>query len=358
MNISIKVFKGPVDEDAVRAISRLYGKFDSRFSDFEYCRIKFNENPFGYSYHSFAYDDDIVVGHCSVIPIKIVKGMKEIKSGKSEAMVLAEKYRKLTVADGESNLPILMKMIIKLYDLAIEDGVDPIHAISLNPGVCMINRLCGFKKLPLTSRIFFNVISHKEMEKSAETALQKTVIKIIFVFGNLLYELNNAVNSLSLFSDKSFSIDKKSPKKLSFRKVYTEKQWGILLDESTTSWFFRTGRLLNVAFRNNEDSVILWESTKPENSLWVVAWKISNPRLYSKVFIRIINYAKKRNKSCVVFPEFSIPCGKKQRKTVISNFIRFFFPWMEMNFDIYVKSKNPEYFSDKNIDFNAFFLSL
>ncbi|MBN2363365.1 hypothetical protein JXL83_04455 [candidate division WOR-3 bacterium] len=358
MSLSVEAVKGPLSEEIIKTVSDLYGKFDSRFADFDYCLNKFNKNPYGYSYHSFAYDGKKIIGHCSVIPVKIIKDGREMKSGKSEAMILDQKYRKSAVFDGSKDTPLLSGMVMSLYNAAMIDGVDPIHAISMNPGVCLINKLSGFKKISMSEKMYLNIISHKSMEETAENAFQKISIKILFALNIMSDKLNSWKNSITNVSTGNIRYSENEPEEALYTKEYTENQWGISLDPKTVSWFFKSGRLINLEFEDNKKRIILWKSTKPENSIWIVYWNVADLNLYSGIFEYILYLAKKKKVSCVVFPEFSMPYYKSQKNKVMSCLKRYLFPGKKMNFDIYIKSKDSDFIRSKNIDFNSFFLSL
>src|SRR5262245_32218452 len=90
MPLSIVLERGPISDESLDAIGATYGTVDRRYADREFCRIVFNENPSGYSYHAFVKDGDRVVGHYAVIPIRTRARGVLVTSGKGEALFLDE----------------------------------------------------------------------------------------------------------------------------------------------------------------------------------------------------------------------------------------------------------------------------
>src|SRR5262245_66483117 len=90
MPLTIVLERGPGSEESLDAIAATYGTVDRRYADREFCRIVFNENPSGYSYHAFVKDGDRVVGHYAVIPIRTRSRGVLVTSGKGEALFLDE----------------------------------------------------------------------------------------------------------------------------------------------------------------------------------------------------------------------------------------------------------------------------
>src|SRR5262245_35718046 len=147
MPLSIVLERGPVADDSLDAIAATYGTVDRRYADREFCRIVFNENPNGYSYHAFVRDGKSVVGHYAVIPIRTRARGALVTSGKGEALFLDEAHRRSAVATPEGGeMPAAMALMRLVHQRALEDGLAVIHNIT-SPEIGVIERLLGFRPL-------------------------------------------------------------------------------------------------------------------------------------------------------------------------------------------------------------------
>ena len=139
--IEIETVVGPLDDAGLEEVGRLYGRVDAKYGHLSYLRHLFVENPYGWAVHSFARDGAEAVAHCAAVPIKARVGGELVDSGKVEAYVVDERYRR----GGErgSERPIALDVLRAVSDAAAERGIDPLHAY-LTPRVGAIFERVGY----------------------------------------------------------------------------------------------------------------------------------------------------------------------------------------------------------------------
>lgn len=94
----IEAVEGPIDAGLLQHICDLYGRgVDSRYSDLDFTRRVFNDNPAGRSYHVFAYAGNDVVGCYAVIPMRVMARGHKLWAGKGECLYVREQYRPMGV---------------------------------------------------------------------------------------------------------------------------------------------------------------------------------------------------------------------------------------------------------------------
>ena len=127
-----------------------YGNFSRRFQSPGFCRTVFNDNPYGYSYHSFAYDGERVVGHYSLVPQAVSDRGKRVLSARGEGLFLDEAYRSRVVEVDGRRMPCGVALMKPLYARALADGVMLIQGRGpLNVGM-LLERLLGFSSISVS----------------------------------------------------------------------------------------------------------------------------------------------------------------------------------------------------------------
>jgi GNAT superfamily N-acetyltransferase len=119
--------EGPLARERLDWIARLYGEADAKYRDRAVLEHLFVSGPAGPALHAFAIDAGQPVGHVAVVPMRARLGPREIRCGKVEALFVAPSYRGRPV-DGD---PIAVRMRERLYALADENTVAPLHAYVL-----------------------------------------------------------------------------------------------------------------------------------------------------------------------------------------------------------------------------------
>lgn len=126
--IEIRTLKGPLDDEQLGWITRLYGPTDPKYASLEFVRHQFVDNPAGWSAHTFAMDDGVAVGHTAIVPFRARTGAEPLVAGKIEAVVIAPEYRGTRTEDGTS---LAVAVLGRAYAFGHE--CDIVHLFGLAP---------------------------------------------------------------------------------------------------------------------------------------------------------------------------------------------------------------------------------
>ena len=272
MPLHLSVSRGPLADEALDAIVATYGTaVDSRYASRDFCRVLFNENPIGYSYHAFVRDGDRVVGHYAVIPMRARARGSTVISGKGEALFLAEPYRRIPIATPAGDVLAGLAMMKALHERALADGVAVIHSVT-TPGVAIILRMQGFRQLKLSldqlhflitprggtrrnlSRALFSrllIVLQRSLLAAARAALRLTAAPSI--------DVNPAA-----YADRHLSV-------LAATDADSRATWAISRDLETLEWMKRAGRLEIVSIAGRpEHFAVMTKGQRRELLLWKV----------------------------------------------------------------------------------------
>ncbi|MHC4473699.1 MAG: hypothetical protein ACYS99_22400, partial [Planctomycetota bacterium] len=125
--IRLELVRGPLREDALARISATYGRHNGRFLDVAFCHALYNENPVGSSIHCFAWDGDTLIGHYSLIPMRMRDRGEALMAGRGEAAFVDEKYRREPVEVEGKRRPCGMAMMHAVWGRGFAEGVELIY---------------------------------------------------------------------------------------------------------------------------------------------------------------------------------------------------------------------------------------
>ncbi len=272
MPLSLSVTRGPLADEALDAIAETYGTaIDSRYASRDFCRVLFNENPIGYSYHAFVRDGDRVVGHYAIIPMRARARGSTVISGKGEALFLAEAYRLTPIATPAGDVLAGLAMMKALHERALEDGVAVIHSVT-TPAVAIILRMQGFRALKLSlDQLHFLITPPGPTRHEKSRALFS---RLLIVLQRVLLAATRAALRLTAapsievnpaaFADQHLSA-------LAATDVDGRATWAISRDLETLEWMKRAGRLEVVSIAGRpEHFAIITKGQRRELLLWSV----------------------------------------------------------------------------------------
>lgn len=356
-DFSILNIKGPIDDDKLLIIAQLYGEYDKRLSDIENCKLKFNNNPFKYSLHTFVYYKDKIIAHCGVIPLEIFNGKNKELSGKLEALVVHKDYRKSFIKYNNKEIPIIIAVIKSLNLFSSKEGIDLLHALNNNKLLGVIYRMSGYKKLSIYENLSLFILNSKKLSILTDKKLKIFAMKIIN-----FYQIFNFIFIEKLFSLKKFNLNNNNKKVFeNFQNNFSpiKNKWTVYKNKELLEWDCDSEKVKIINIKDSFNNyLVFWESTKPENSIWIIDWNIDYKISYIKIFIYLIKYAKKNKYSVVVFPHSTFKNNEKFSKKIKKVLFFFSFVKIKQNIDIYVRSEDKFFHNVKNIDFNSFFYSV
>jgi hypothetical protein len=271
MTLSIVPERGPISDELLDAIGATYGTVDRRYADREFCRIVFNQNPNGYSYHAFVRDGNRVVGHYAVIPIRACARGALVTSGKGEALFLEEAHRRGVIAGPGSDLPAAMALMRIVHERALEDGLAVIHNIT-SPEIGVIERLLGFRVLTVwRDQVHFFVTLPKRSLKNM--SVRNFGAWIASIGQRLL--LLAARGALRLTGGPAIEVNPAAHADRHLEALAATggrgSGWSVSRDLETLRWFQKLGRIEVVAIAGRPDHfAVVTTGTLREILLWNV----------------------------------------------------------------------------------------
>ena len=142
--LQLKLYKGPLTEQQLEALARLYGTVDAKYASLTHCDQLFHRNPFGPTLHAFAQEGERYVGHYSLIPYDLVVDGRKVKAAKGEALYIEPDSRRTTV----EGRPASEALMLAAMQLAREEGIKVLYAIAGAPGVVRLFERCGHLHQP------------------------------------------------------------------------------------------------------------------------------------------------------------------------------------------------------------------
>jgi len=281
MPVRLRLVRGPLDDDALRATAALYGPFNSKYGDVEFCRQVFNRNVQGWALHAILEDadDGRPVGHYALVPFALSRGREQVLSGKGEAFVILEPYRgeSLSVGD-EPALPCGLAMALHLYRFGAEHGLDPIHMIA-NEEVGLLHRMAGCRGLRIARRRFVLAVSPGRMARARASAAGSLVLWLAAAAQRILSGLlmrSRAAPGPARAWDVS-ALEPEQRERLA-RALARSPGWSAHVDAPALDWFARVGRLQVVATDDTfRDCALVCRRADQDQVMEIVAWNLSRP---------------------------------------------------------------------------------
>ena len=146
--LSLRLFRGPLDEPELQAVARLYGAVDAKYSSTGHCAQLFQRSPFGPTLHAFAADGDAYVGHYCLIPYDLEVDGQTVSAAKGEALCIDPAYRKTTI-DGRPTSDAIM---LGALELAAKENIEIAFAVAGAPHVVRLFERCGHEHHPFVVR--------------------------------------------------------------------------------------------------------------------------------------------------------------------------------------------------------------
>ncbi len=317
--MEIRVTRGPLDAEKLGAVARLYGAYDKKYASIDFCRLIFNENPSGYSFHSFAYEDDRIVGHCATIPMEIYAGNKTELSAKAEALFLEGTYRSARLQEGNLEVPAVVGIAAYLYKATLEEpSIKVVHGIC-DDVIGLIHRMAGCNRRAVRQRKYLFITSPGFVFRSSGSPARKMALAVVFAVQQALWGFFSAVLlvSLRLFSYRHTAGESGQPIESMTappETLISENQWTLARNEANLSWFFRTGLLETVATRDPvRQCAIIKKNAGPGQDLEIVAFNSTGGGILDSVGLlyHVIKRARKLKAGRVVFSDLALHEKKK-----------------------------------------------
>jgi hypothetical protein len=191
----LQKLRGPLDDERLEWLTRLYGPVDAKYRSLDYVRRQFVRNPFGWSAHVFAVAEGEPVGHCGVVPFRARLGDEQITVGKLEALAVSPSHRGRR-EDGGS---LATDILATLYPFAVAEGLPLLFGLA-PPPVARIHLRAGCRQLPLEAPAYV-LVADRRAFAGPKPSLQRRAVAASLAFGQrVLGETAYALTRLAVRS--------------------------------------------------------------------------------------------------------------------------------------------------------------
>jgi hypothetical protein len=358
--LEITIIKGPLGEELLQAIARMYGSHDKKYSSVRFCRTVFNENPSGYSFHAFAKDHDKIVGHYAVIPVEICARGKAEMSAKGEALFLESDYRSESILNGNKDTPLGIGLAARLYDFALQQDIRVVHVIA-DSSIGVIHRMAGCTRRVVEQTRSVFILDSRILGGPDSSPARVWASRVVFLFQqvllsffwllSLLYRRPIVVQGKEVDGSEAF-----------FEHMcncgvgQTEAEtWTIAKNKANLLWFFGTG-LLEVVRTDSSagEYIVTRRNPEPGSDVEIVdsCVRSSAGLAVIKLLCGIIKRAKREKAGRVVC--YGSPSNDKSNRLV--PFMRLFgFVGKIEERPVYLRSTDHFFLDAKSIVFTPFF---
>ena len=150
--LDLEIVEGPLARDVLADVARLYGPFNRKYADLDFCAALFDP-PAGRALHAFLSAGGRRVGHYAVVPLAIEREGARSVSGKGEAFVVEREHRGGVVhRAGREPLLAGFAMPLALLDEASRRGMEPLHMV-VPPELAPIHRAVGCRPVAVSHRV-------------------------------------------------------------------------------------------------------------------------------------------------------------------------------------------------------------
>jgi len=308
--VEIRLIRGPLDDERLAWIARLYGRHDGKYLSLEFVRHQFVENPFGWSLHVFAIERDRAVGHCGVIPVISRRGQEILLAGHVEGFFLEEEFRSVVTEEGRGR-PLAVEMLSELYRFAQGQGVTMLHGMA-SEELGVLHRLAGCCAFQVHAPRYLLVTDpgafgagQSRLRSAGLAALalgQRVVEEAVYLVARVITtSWTGPAVSESVAEDRDLG-----------GAPGAHGKWTIEAIDSW-EWLAATGllRVIRVAGRHGCRALVRWPCNG--DTLQILAWRPAPPGgglLASLLLVgAAVRLARQNRAACVRFQEWDAPAS-------------------------------------------------
>jgi hypothetical protein len=356
--ITLTTIKGPISDHLLRCICDLYGKWvDERYRDLAFVRTLFNDNPFGYSYHVFAFDGPCPVGCYSIIPMEVISRGTPIVAGKGEALFLLEEYRAGPPGENHGNLSHQLaglSLITHAHSFASQQGIELLFALSPE-ALWPILRATGFSKVhaQLKHRYFLlrpQIVRQlrSDLFKLGGACAASLAQQALFRLGCLFLPVGEHITK------SGDQVAERQLTAISSRHVIENDRWSVACTTKALHWWLRMGYLQLLALDHNQNEYVLVSSGGRGGNLEILDWNLQGAGLVRALTVlrHVVALAREHGAATVSFadrPELTNGSVLNRAATLFG-----FLPW-SVERVMFIKSPNRFHSEQQNLYFNWLF---
>lgn len=339
----IEAIEGPIDASLLQQICDLYGRgVDSRYSDLDFTRRVFNENPAGRSYHVFAYHGNEAVGCYAVIPMRVTARGHKLWAGKGECLYVREQCR-----------PVGVCLIQRGTSFAAEHGLDLQFGLTDNRLNGLLNQL-GLKTLP-------GVLNHRFCLLRPRDVRWLTVNRGRLMTARALSAAQATLRKASgvLRSQVSITVNSRDHLNSVFAAVASSSQcrddgWTVAMDVDSLQWWHSIDCLDVLTIDGNAEEFVVVTRGARRANVEIIRWNVrrGNTARALGILKFAIDKANQEGAATVSFtPQANLSGnGHLQLAATLSGFI----PHRTQR-TLCVRAADPFFCEPRNLDFSWLF---
>lgn len=354
--MDLVLLRGPLETRRLEDIARLYGPYNRKYADPGFCARLFNDNPHGYSLHSFVTGEDgRAAGHYAVIPMSILDAGERRLSGKGEAFVVDPVQRRDTVTlDGRTVLcgPALQ---LALLNDALDRGIDVIHMVA-GRDIAVVHRMTGCRALGM-SHLRSALVLRPEQLGAREEPDWKATLRAALGAGQRAGSalVRNAWlgganvrhwTGAELTADRLQRIASELP---------APPGWGLAIDVPMLTWMAAAGSLRLIALDDSMGSwALLCTSSGDGRLAEVLAWRErGGVGAAVRLLAAIVECASESKNAIVGFSDHAAPDPHERQRLRAAGRSLLFFE-REQPTDLFIRSKRHDYDDPSRLQFTPF----
>jgi hypothetical protein len=265
--IEIRTIRGPLPDEQLGWVTQLYGPVDPKYASLDFVRYQFNENPYGWSAHAFAIDDDAPVAHSCAVPFRARRNGKELVAGKIEAVVVGESHRGQRLPSGES---IAVATLKAMYAFAHECGIPVLFGLA-PPRVAAVHERAGCRRIEVDAPTY--ILFTHPLQASREWSLpRRAAAAALGMLQNVVAAIAFTIARLAARSSGRARLEAPRPQDVELGRVAESSEAWTVAGEDAWAWYTGSGLLRRLALDSGRGYEAL--ALVPEDgSVQIVAWR-------------------------------------------------------------------------------------
>lgn len=352
--MNIDIIKGPLSNSQLSYIKNLYGQVDKKYSSIDFCKYLFNENPFGFSYHAFASDNDNIIGHIALIPVYVETPSDRYVSLKAEAFVIDSKYRDTWIEVNQEELPIGLALPKVIYNFADEQNYKLIHLLA-DSNIGKIHMFAGCNLFPVKYRDYFYILDKRVFVKKEGYHKKIFLITLASLWQSSMTFISLSFIKNTLSRNKYIDVINDHTPLLNKLPTHNHYQWSIAQTEAFLKWFYKSPYIKIYTYNKSlDDYFVVKESEYPGRCTEIIDIKLRKQslRVYCRFLYYLLIKSRESQSSIITFKLFNhkpIP-DKMKKALMIMGFLH-----KKSQLNCYLRTDVSYFHYQENLSYNQLF---
>lgn len=355
--MDLALLQGPLETRRLQDIARLYGPYNRKYADPDFCARLFNQNPHGYSLHAFVTDaGGQAAGHYAVIPMTMVDAGARGLSGKGEAFVVDEAHRRDTVTLGGRSLLCGPALQLALLDDALARGIEVVHMVA-GRDVAVVHRMTGCRALG-TQHLRSSLVLRPDQLDAREEPAWKGVLRGAAGAGQRAGSALVRGASLAAGAEtRRWTGAELNPERLGrvASQLPPPAGWGLAIDVAMLTWMAAAGSLHLIALDDALESwALLCTSSGDGRLAEVLAWRErGGTGAAVRLLAAVVECAAENGSAIVGFSDHAAP-EPDERERLRAAGRTLLFREREQDTDLFIRAKSHDYDDPSRLQFTPF----